>query len=181
VTQVAADGWLTKAEATIRLINRAFVFIACALVLIVSAVVLSDVFCRYVLGHPIEWAQDVSSFILLFIFFLALGPALESGSHVEVDLFDPLIPEGWRKAQRLVGKGVTLLFASVFTWFVWRHYAHIVEVDEMSFGMVMVPLAQIYWIGPVGAVMFLIVALLQFLRFALSPQGQRDGAPSGAH
>lgn len=169
MTQVEDRGWLALAERGVNVVNRIFVLAACALLLVVAGIILADVFFRYVQSEPLEWVQDTSCFILAFAFFLGLAPALESGSHVEVDLFDPLIPRPLRKAQRMLGKAITVLFAGVFFYFVARHYAHVVETDELSFGMVMFPLAQVLWIGPLGAFMFLVVAALQFLRFATTP------------
>ena len=59
--------------------------------------IMVEIFYRYVLHDPIAWVLDITIFLLVFVFFLAVAPALESGSHIEVDLFDPLIPSA-RKA-----------------------------------------------------------------------------------
>ncbi|MCC2098975.1 MAG: TRAP transporter small permease subunit [Hyphomicrobiales bacterium] len=161
--------WLVALETFTRVVNRIFASIACLLVLVIMVLIVVAVVFRYGLQSPIAWVLDVTIFILAFVFFLAVAPALESGSHIEVDLFDPLIPRPLRKAQRLVGKALTLIFGCVFLWFVVRYYAEIVEVDELSFTMITVPLKYVYWIGPVGAAQFLLTAIVLFLRFLIDP------------
>ena len=173
-------GWLDQVEAFTRLVNRLFAAIACILVLVIMALIVVAVFYRYVLDDPIAWVLDISIFLLVFVFFLAVAPALESGSHIEVDLFDPLIPQPARKAQRLVGKALTVIFAAVFFWFVLAYYREIVEIDELSFTMITVQLKLVYWIGPIGALQFLLTAIVLFIRFWIDPP-LSDGAEPAAH
>jgi TRAP-type C4-dicarboxylate transport system permease small subunit len=174
--------WLSPIEALMRLINRAFAFLACLLVLVIMALIVVAVFYRYVLQDPIAWVLDITIFLLVFVFFLAVAPALESGSHIEVDLFDPLIPPWAYKGVRLIGKILTLIFAIVFFWFVLAYYREIVEVDELSFTMITVQLKLIYWIGPIGALQFLVTAVVLLIRFWQEPLPVEDDRPAaGAH
>jgi TRAP-type C4-dicarboxylate transport system permease small subunit len=161
--------WVDPIEAFTRLVNRAFAAIACMLVLVITALIVVAVFYRYVLQDPIAWVLDITIFLLVFVFFLAVAPALESGSHIEVDLFDPLIPSSARKTQRLIGKVLTLIFAAIFFWFVLAYYREIVETDELSFTMITVPLKYVYWIGPIGALQFLLTAAVLLIRFYDEP------------
>ena len=69
-------------------VNRLFVLVASVLVIGIMLVTVREVFVRYALNQPSLWAMDGSRYALLYAFFLALGPALQSGHHVNVDLFD---------------------------------------------------------------------------------------------
>lgn len=173
--------WLDWFEAFTRLVNRAFAGAACLLVFAIMILIVVAVFYRYVLENPISWVLDITTFMLVFVFFLAIAPALESGSHIEVDLFDPLIPRPARKAQRLIGKALTLIFAIVFFWFVLAYYREIVDADELSFTMLTVQLKLIYWIGPIGALQFLLTAIVLFIRFWTEPLTHDDKPTIGAH
>jgi TRAP-type C4-dicarboxylate transport system permease small subunit len=161
--------WVDPIEAFTRLVNRAFAAIACMLVLVITVLIVVAVFYRYVLQDPIAWVLDITIFLLVFVFFLAVAPALESGSHIEVDLFDPLVRPSARKAQQMIGKALTLIFAVIFFWFVLAYYREIVETDELSFTMITVPLKYVYWIGPIGAFQFLLTAAVLLIRFYEQP------------
>lgn len=161
--------WLDRIEAFVRFVNRVFAMIACILVVVIMALIVVEVVYRYLLNDPIAWVLDVTIFLLVFVFFLAVAPALESGSHIEVDLFDPLIPVSARKAQQIVGKSLTLIFALIFFWFVFAYYREIVENDEISFTILLVQLKYIYWIGPLGALQLLLTAAVLLVRFCREP------------
>src|SRR4051812_22638106 len=99
-------------------VNRIFAFCASAIVLIIVLIVVREVIARYVFNAPSIWAADITRFALLYAFFLAVAPALQSGHHVSVDLFDPLIPLRWRRDIHVLGHGLTIIFSSVLFWYV---------------------------------------------------------------
>ncbi len=165
----ASGGFVAPLERFTKAVNRVFAFCASILVFVIMIFVLVAVFARYGLNRPLSELLDLTTFMLVFVFFLAIAPALQGGSHIEVDLFDPLIPYRWHKFQRLIGKSLTLLFALVLFFFVTRFYIDVVEVDELSFTMITVPLKYVFWIGPVGAAQFLLTAIVDIIRFAQLP------------
>jgi TRAP-type C4-dicarboxylate transport system permease small subunit len=178
----AGDGFIGPLRTFTRVINRVFAFLAALIVFVIMLMVVTAVVCRYLFNWPVAALLDMTIFLLVFVFFLALAPALETGNHIEVDLFDPLIPRRLHKAQRLVGKALTLLFAAVLLFFVTRTFKGVVDDDELSFTMITVPLKYVYWIGPVGAAQFLLTAVVDFVRFARldADEVERYGA-SGGH
>jgi TRAP-type C4-dicarboxylate transport system permease small subunit len=135
---------------------------------IMTAIVVQIVY-RFLLDDPIAWVLDITIFLLVFVFFLAVAPALQSGAHIEVDMFDSMIAERYRKPVRLIGKILTVIFAAIFLWYVAAFYYDIVEVDEISFTMLIVQLKYLYWIGPLGALQFLLTAVVQLIRFWRDP------------
>jgi TRAP-type C4-dicarboxylate transport system permease small subunit len=151
-------------ERATRAVNRVFALIASILVLAIVAVILREVVFRYGLNEPSIWALDSARFALLFVFFLAVAPALESGHHVHVDLFDPVIPAHLRWYFRLLGYALTLFFGAVLFWYVLDTAIEAFETDELSFSVVPVKLKYLYWIGPVGLLQFLLTALVQLIR-----------------
>jgi TRAP-type C4-dicarboxylate transport system permease small subunit len=163
------NDWFDRIETITRLVNRVFAVLACVIVVAIMTLIVIEVVYRYLLNDPIAWVLDVTIYMLVFVFFLALAPALESGSHIEVDLFDPLIPSSARKAQQVVGRSLTLLFGMIFLWFVFAYYREIVNTDEMSFTILPIRLALVYWIGPVGALQFLITSVVLLVRFCKEP------------
>ena len=119
-------------------------------------------------------------FLLVFVFFFSVAPALQSDSHIEVDMFDPLIPARLHKPVRLIGKLLTLIFATIFFWYVFIFYIDILETDELSFGMIEVRLKLIYWIGPIGTLQFLLTAIVLLARFWREPLAADDQAAANA-
>jgi TRAP-type C4-dicarboxylate transport system permease small subunit len=173
--------WFDRLEAFTRLINRVFAAMACLLVFVIMAAIVVQIVYRFVLDDPVAWVLDITIFLLVFVFFLALAPTLQSGGHIEVDMFDSLIPGSLRKPVRFIGKLLTVTFAAIFFWYVAAFYHDIVEVDEISFTMLIVQLKYIYWIGPVGAFQFLLTAIVLLVRFWREPLAADDEVATDAH
>jgi TRAP-type C4-dicarboxylate transport system permease small subunit len=161
--------WFERVETLTRVVNRIFAALACLLVLVIMTAIVVQIIYRFVLDDPIAWVLDITIFLLVFVFFLSVAPALQSGSHIEVDMFDALIADRYRKAVRLIGKILTVIFAAIFLWYVAAFYYDIVEIDEVSFTMLIVQLKYLYWIGPLGALQLLLTAVVLLIRFWRDP------------
>jgi TRAP-type C4-dicarboxylate transport system permease small subunit len=156
-------------------VNRLFAALSCLLVLVIMTAIMVQIVYRFLLDDPIAWMLDITIFLLVFVFFLAVAPALQSGSHIEVDMFDSLIPRRHHKTVRLIGKLLTVAFGAIFLWYVAAFYEDIVEVDEVSFTMLIVQLKYLYWIGPLGAAQFLLTSIVLLIRFWRDPlAGDRE-------
>jgi TRAP-type C4-dicarboxylate transport system permease small subunit len=156
--------WIVAAEAFTRAVNRMFALIGCALVLATVLVVVREVVLRYGFNAPSTWSLDVARYLLQFTFFLALAPALESGHHVHVDLFDPLFPPAWRRWLHLSGWALVVFFGAVLFWYVLDATIDVFETDEFSFSVIPVKLKYLYWIGPIGTFQFLLTGCVQLVR-----------------
>ena len=145
-------------------VNRIFVLIGSVLVAAMMLVTVREVFVRYVLDDPSRWAMDGSRFALVYVFFLALAPALESGHHVSVDLFDPLLPRAVRRYQQPAAYLLVLFFAAVLFYYVSAVTLEVFDTGEMTYSVVPVQLKYIYCIGPIGVGEFWLTALVGFIR-----------------
>ena len=156
--------WIDAVEAFTRAVNRLFALTASILAAAIVAVVVREVVLRYGFNAPSTWGMDVARYLLQFTFFLALAPALESGHHVHVDLFDPLVPPAWRRWQRVCGWVLVIFFGAVLFWYVLDLTIDVFETDELAFSVIPIRLKYVYWIGPVGTLQFLLTGCVQLLR-----------------
>jgi TRAP-type C4-dicarboxylate transport system permease small subunit len=161
-------------------VNAAFAVVARLIVLAIVLVVIREVFFRYALNAPSVWAMDASSFALVFVFFLALAPALESGHHVAVDLFDALVPARLRRHQRIAGHLLTVAFGLVLFWYLLDMTVEAFQTDEISFSVIPIPLKYIYWIGPVGTLQFVLTAIVLTGRAWCAPVRPAEVAQASA-
>lgn len=144
-----------------RRVNSVFLalsgLIAVALLLVMSY----DLLARAVFGASGLWAIDVSRFMLVFVFFLALGPALENGSHVSVDLLEHYLAPGPKRVLRIVAIVLTLVFGAFVMWQIWRTTYQAFVEDALFPTVIPVKLKYVYWIAPLGVLQFLLTALAQ--------------------
>lgn len=71
---------------------------AAGLTLALIACTLFEVFMRYFLSSPTIWAFDVAYMLNGSLFLLAVAAALQSGTHVRIDVLSSLFPSRLRSA-----------------------------------------------------------------------------------
>ena len=59
---------------------------------VMVVLVVANVFCRYVLGFSVTWAEEFSQYLMVWIAFLGGGLALRQGRHVAVEMLQDLLP-----------------------------------------------------------------------------------------
>ena len=156
-------GWFAGLERAAKAINRAFAAAASILALVILAVVLIDVTLRWV-AEPTVWAHDIARYTLLYLFFFALAPALESGHHVAVDMFDRIVPAPLRPYQAHAAAVLTAAFGGLLLWQLARLTSQAFADNRLAPATIPLPLRWIYVFGPIGAAQFVLTALVQLGR-----------------
>lgn len=82
-------------------------YIAMVLLLGLVAIVVGEIFSRYVLGSPNMWTLDMSFMLNGSIILLAAGFTLQQGGHIRIDFLLELLP---RRGQHIVN----LVFFGLF-------------------------------------------------------------------
>ncbi len=72
------------------------------LTLVLSALMATGVFYRYVLNNSIYWSGEVSRYLLVYITFLGATIAYKRGAHVGIDIIVEKFPEKVQKIFRIV-------------------------------------------------------------------------------
>ncbi|MFO0986446.1 MAG: TRAP transporter small permease [Alphaproteobacteria bacterium] len=145
-------------------VNRWFMAAATLLVALMVAIILFDVISRSFFNAPTLWAFDLVRFALLYATFLGLAPALAGGSHIVVDMFDPLLPKIVRPAVPFLAAGLTLAFGIVLLW-------HVADLTHEAFAdgrtaqaTIAVPEKWIWLPAPIGTALFVAAAAIQLGR-----------------
>lgn len=124
--------------------------------------VFTNVVTRYGFGFSIAWADEVASFLMIWVTFLGAGLALREGRHVAIDLVQDRLPERARRVLRSALALVILAFLAVLVWFgvqfVIFGWRSVTFVTQMPRG---IP----YLAVPIGCAMFALHLLLILPRF----------------
>lgn len=151
-------------ERLTRAINRAFLAAASLLAAAILAVIAYDLVLRNVFDDPTAWALDLSRFMMVYLFFFALAPALEAGAHVSVDLLEQNMPPRVRRWLQIAAMLFVLIFGAFLMWRVTLNAIEAYHDDALFPTFIQVKLIEVYWIGPVGIAQFLLTALAMLVR-----------------
>ncbi len=108
-----------------RAVDRTSVFIGrvtMMLIVIMTSVMLYEVFLRYVLEKPTLWANELTLWIAGFVFLMAGLYAMQQRSHIRIFLLYDVMP---RPVQRLFDCISTLLIATFAFFLVYGSYKQV--------------------------------------------------------
>ena len=143
-----------------RRVNRLFLAAGGMLAVAILLAMAYDLVARNVFNAPTVWALDISRFLLLFLFFFTLAPALESGAHVSVDILDHYLAPGPKRVLRISARILILIFGAFLMWRIClTTYDAFVE-DSLFPTVVPIKLKHVYWIGPLGVLQFLLTGIV---------------------
>lgn len=129
-----------------------------------------EVFVRYLLNAPTDWAFDFSYILYGGLFFMSGAYTLSRGGHVRADMFSRLWPV---RVQAGIELSLYILFffpgilsMSIAGW----HYAHdAFRIKEMSINSpIGIPIWQIKMMIPVGAALLSLQGIAECLRCVLA-------------
>ena len=166
-------------ETIVKGLNRLFATLASLLVVVIVAVIVLAITTRE-MGISLLWANDLAQVAFVYLVFLSFGPALASGHHVTVELFEPIVPLRLRRHLDVVAALACIVFGIVFLLQLWALTSRAIGDGRMA--VMAVPL-QLKWIqlaGPIGLTQFCLTAILQLGTAVLRP-GDAARVPSAGH
>jgi len=165
-------------EALVKRLNGLFAILASILVLVVIAVIVLSIVSRE-MGISLLWANDMAQVAFVYLVFLSFAPALQSGHHVTVELFEPLVPGVIRRHLDIVAALACLVFGLIFLNQLWALTSRAIADGRMAVMAVPVQLKWVQIAGPIGLVQFCLAAIAQLGNAILRPGAGR--APSAGH
>ncbi|MAM61370.1 MULTISPECIES: TRAP transporter small permease [Maritimibacter] len=158
---------------TVEGVNALFTFVACLLIAAIGLIVVGATLAR-AFGEPQMWAHDYAQIAFTYVVFLSLAPALQSGQHVTVELFEGFLPNWIRKYLDHVAAIACLIFGIVFCWYLWKLTSRAFSDNRLATAVIAVQLKWIQVIGPIGVLQFVLTAVLRLFeaqqRFAATEQ-----------
>ncbi len=143
-----------------------------AMMMVMFALVFTNVVTRYGFGFSIAWAEEVSRFLMIWVAFLGAGLALREGRHVAIEVLQDLLGERKRLVLRwslfvlIAAFAALLVYLGVaFSRFGWDKETMVTQI----------PRGIPYLAIPVGMAFFLIHLLLIRRRFLLRDWQRDDG------
>ncbi len=142
-----------------------------AMMVVMFALVFTNVVTRYVLGFSIAWAEEVSGFLMIWITYLGAGLALRQGRLVAIDLFQDMLPARGRPlARALLGFGI-LVFFGFLTYY---GFQFVVFGWAQDTPVTLIPRGIPYLAIPLGSLVFGLHLILVFRDFVAREWDESD-------
>jgi C4-dicarboxylate transporter, DctQ subunit len=134
------DAWLGQAEWT---------FIGGALAF-TSVLLFVNVVLRYVFLAPINWAEELTLYLMVWIVFIGGSIAVRTRGHIAIDLLPLLLSPANRKRLMLLVALAALAFFAVFFWYSLQHTLRVHSISQLT-PVMQAPMWLTYLAMPVGS------------------------------
>ena len=98
------------------LLRRGLEYLCAGLLLVIVAIVFSNVVGRYFLHAPIRWSDEVSLFLFLWLAYLGALAALMAGRHYSFPGLIDMFPAKLRLATKTLSDLMVLAMLGVLVW-----------------------------------------------------------------
>lgn len=140
---------------TLRRLERAFVWVNQALItvmmMVMATLVFTNVVTRYGFGFSLNWSEELSRYLMVWVAYLGAGLAMREGRHVAIEYVQGLLPRRWAPyARGFVGLLILAflvalaLLGTQLSQFAWRQRTPVLGL----------PQGAVYLAIPIGAVLF---------------------------
>jgi TRAP-type mannitol/chloroaromatic compound transport system permease small subunit len=113
-------------------LNEKVGYYGALLILPLVAVVIYEVFVRYVFRAPTSWGFELTTFLYGMNYMLVLGDAMRTNTHVSIDIFESRLAAKNRAILRIITNVCMFIPAmgfmafgslkyAVTSWLIWEH------------------------------------------------------------
>ena len=131
-----------------------------ALILLLAAmsvIIFTNVVMRYTTSQSLEWAEEVSRHMMIWLTFIGAGPVLRYGGHIAVENLQDALPRSAAIALRIV---VAALLFAFFGFMVWYGWLYMERTMFQLTAVTQIPFAYIYSAMLFGGVLLVVHWLL---------------------
>lgn len=153
----------------VKKVNKIFTGLSGVLILVIAILLFQDVIRRYFLNDPTSWALDIARFILVYVVFLSLAPALQSGQHVTVDFLKEVISANKQRVFNIIVFFLVTIFGAILFWKLSLVTLEVIQDNRMFPIQIPVPVKYVYAIAPIGALQFTLTAISLMIKSIFFP------------
>jgi len=129
------------------------------MMLVMFILVFTNVLGRYGIGKTWAAAEEISTFLMIWVAYLGAGLSLREGRHAAIDMFQDKLPLGLRRAVRGLLGLVILVFFGVLAWLGVRMSIFGWSQETIA---TQIPTGIPYLAIPLGSIMFCMHLVLTF-------------------
>ncbi|WP_298923926.1 TRAP transporter small permease [uncultured Ramlibacter sp.] len=118
-----------------------------------AVIIFTNVALRYLTSHSIEWAEEVSRHMMIWLTFLGAGPVLRYGGHIAVENLQDALP---RQAAIALRAFIAVCLFAFFGFMIWYGWLYMQRTMFQLTAATQIPFAYVYSAMPVGGLLLIV-------------------------
>ncbi|MGP9683003.1 MULTISPECIES: TRAP transporter small permease [unclassified Brachybacterium] len=152
-------------------------FVAGALLIAVFAIIIFQVFTRYVLNMPLPWSEEVARLLVVWLTFVGAGFVASRNAHIAVDILAVYLPRKLATATQIFSM-LTVVAASAYM--VWAAISLMLLTGPLRMTATSLPMPLLYGAVFVGYLMILGHTALNIVMYLRHPAEVPDAVEKAA-
>lgn len=143
-------------------INKVLGYVVALILIVMSIVITMQVFSRFVLKDSLEWSEELSRYLMIWLIFLAAALALRKKSLIGVEAVSERLTF---KAKRILKTGVHTVNIVFFILLMKFGIEMLTHVSAQMSPAMKIPMLYPYAAIPVGAFFLLLNSIAVLIEF----------------
>lgn len=150
-------------------VNRFMYWLTELNVFLITLIVFVSVFWRYVLNSPLEWSDEITTYMFVFVVFLGAADVERQNAHIRLEFLIERLDQGKRRIVEMIILCISLFWCSIICWSSWKAVVMAYKMDFASSSILRFPLFISYsflFIGLLILSLQLLIMLIKHLGMA---------------
>jgi TRAP-type C4-dicarboxylate transport system permease small subunit len=147
----------------VRNLERLADWLLIALFILIFALVLAQVVCRYVFNNPLVWSEELARLAFVWVAMLTWGLGMRRRSHIAVTFFPDMLPRVPRLLLAILVQALIILFCALLVVHGWTLTMRNLDLDLVT---IEVSYAVLYVVVPIGAAIVICYGLAEIHRLS---------------
>ena len=162
-----------RAEQVLVRVNGAVI---AGMLFVMFLLVFANVVTRYAFGFSLNWAEEASRFLMIWITYLGAGLAMREGQHAAITLLQNLLPDRIARWLRALVALIMIAFMATLAFLGFQYSK--MTMDQTTAGL-RLPSGAVYLAVPLGAIGF-VLHLIAGLRDYVKGPSTESSEPTEA-
>jgi TRAP-type C4-dicarboxylate transport system permease small subunit len=97
-----------------------------------TAIMILQVFMRYVLGNSLSWSEEAARYLFIWLIYIAISFGAQEMKHIKIDAALLLFPKRWRPKVLILGDILFLVFCFYICWTAWGIVGRQIRLGQTS-------------------------------------------------
>lgn len=138
-----------------KLIGNLDMVLAGIMLVVLIVVTFGGVIMRYLVHHPLMWAEEVQLWCFLWVTFLGAGAAFRYGSHVAVEIVFDLLPKSIQKILIVINY-IIVMGILIYLFFLGFDLLALMLKIGKTTAILRIPMSFINAVVPVGCLIMMV-------------------------
>ncbi len=152
-----------KSFSSVRRLNHICAVISGIMIFVISFLCFIETIARNLFSQPTSWSLDISTYFLIWAFFLGSAAAFQEKTHVSVDFIRNIFADHfgkiWGRFLSIIGYLFSLVYIGVLLVGTIYMIKDALRVNRLTLAVVQIPVVYLYAAMLVGSVLMVIIVI----------------------